>query len=458
MVERSSADPSRLATADEIKHALKVNPASALLGFILFCMACALAFWLFEPIVPILRLIYWSNGTAAILLVWLCLTIAIVFRKPSTRELIQVWAPAAKFVLLGADCIVVASIWLFLPFADQATAMAMMIIYTAHLPVQILCSPENTEINRFGIVSVLGSLLAFLLLHNVPHAKPIAIFFCSFAVLLYFVSDVIRRSVRDAVSARLVSDATARKLEVALVEVATERDAKTRFIASASHDLGQPLQAASLFFDQAIRATDELAKSKAIVGVQRSFAAADQLLSHMLNHLRLEADAVEPQVSLIDLAHSFERLKAQHLPLADQLGITIRIAPCSFALMLDPSLFDRAMSNLLSNALTHSGAKKVLIGCRSLANERLRIYLLDNGVGIGAADAKHIFNDFYRGSDSIAHSKIGFGLGLSTVKRVAEVMGGRAGFDERWLHGAAFYLEFPRFPLTRNIDGHMPNL
>ena len=90
----------------------------------------------------------------------------------------------------------------------------------------------------------------------------------------------------------------------------------------------------------------------------------------------------------------------------------------------------------------HSGASKLLMFCRSAGAQRLRIYVVDNGVGIGSIDAKHIFQDFYRGSDSRERVKTGFGLGLSSVRRIAELMGGRAGLDPRWIHGSAFYMEF----------------
>ena len=111
-------------------------------------------------------------------------------------------------------------------------------------------------------------------------------------------------------------------------------------------------------------------------------------------------------------------------------------------LWLDPALLDRAIGNLVHNAIVHSGATKLLMGCRHAGAQRLRLYVVDNGVGIGSMDAKHIFQDFYRGSDSRERVKTGFGLGLSSVRRIAELMGGSAGLDPRWIHGAAFYLEF----------------
>jgi signal transduction histidine kinase len=375
--------------------------------------------------------------------VWLVLEMVVVFRRPSTHELIRVWAPLAKIILLGSDVVVVSSIWLFLPFADKTTTMLMMILYACHIPTQVLCSPENTEINRIGLFAVSGSSVACLLLNGGEYELMVAIFLVVFSFVLYFVSDVIRQSMRDSVAERLASEAAAQELQLAYNAVASERDAKTRFIAAASHDLGQPLQAANLFFDQAIRAPDAVSRAQAVLGVQRSFAAADQLLSHMLNHLRLEADAVEPHRSTIDVDQCFHRLRSQYEPLAFSAGLGLRVVSTGRKLFLDPALLDRAIGNLVHNAIIHSGARKLLMCTRRAGLQRLRLYVVDNGVGIGSADAKHIFQDFYRGSDSRALTKSGFGLGLSSVRRIAGLMDGVAGLDQRWIHGAAFYLEFP---------------
>ena len=438
-------EQNRPASPEEVTYALKVSTFASVVGLFMFSVACYLTYHVFSDIVPVSKLHPWLAGTLLLLVVWLALDLALLLRRPSTSELIRVWAPTARGILLGTDAVVVASIWLFLPYADQPMLLMMMIFYACHIPTQVLCSPENTEINRVGIVAVLGSAAAFLLMYGGELERIVAVFLIVFGVLIYFMSDIIRNSVRGAVTARLISEATSEDLTRALAAVAEERDAKTRFIAAASHDLGQPLQAANLFFDQVMRSPDEASRARAAQGVQRAFAAADQLLSHMLNHLRLEADAVDPHFSVIDLDQCFCRLRTQHQPLAHENGIELRLAGTNRKAFLDPPLLDRAIGNLLNNAIIHSGATKVLLCARETPARKLRIYVIDDGVGIGSADAKHVFQDFYRGSGSKAVTKGGFGLGLSSVRRIAELMGGAATLDRRWIRGAAFCLEFPAF-------------
>ncbi len=244
-------------------------------------------------------------------------------------------------------------------------------------------------------------------------------------------------------AARLASDAAARKLDRMLGEVAAQRDASTKFIASASHDLGQPLQAVALFFDQSLRAPEGAMRDAAVDGVRNGLAAADELLSHMLGHLRLEADAVEPHRSSVSLPVLLRRLAARHQPLVVERGVELRVAAHPLVLNLDPSLVERALGNLIVNALMHSQGSRVLLAARRHGVGAIRIWVVDDGVGVNRIDAKHIFDDYYQGSGEHGVAPGGFGLGLASARRLAALMDGVAGLDPRWRGGAAFYLEFP---------------
>jgi signal transduction histidine kinase len=162
----------------------------------------------------------------------------------------------------------------------------------------------------------------------------------------------------------------------------------------------------------------------------------------MLNHLRLEADAVDPHFARFAVGPAMARIAAQFGPAADAAGIDIRLVKSRAFLRLDKVLFERALGNLVGNAIEHSGATRIVMGARK-SGDRLRIWVIDDGHGIARVDAGRIFDDYYRGSDSRAAVKSGFGLGLSSVRRIAVLMHGAAGLDPRWLGGSAFFLEFP---------------
>ena len=110
----------------------------------------------------------------------------------------------------------------------------------------------------------------------------------------------------------------------------------------------------------------------------------------------------------------------------------------------DVNLLERALGNYLSNAITHSSGKHVLLGLRPDGPDHVRFIVADDGAGVNAGDADHIFDDYFRGADSIAGVKGGFGLGLASVRRIAGLLGGEAGLAPRKGRGAMFYLRLPK--------------
>lgn len=380
--------------------------------------------------------------TSAYLLVWLMAILVMASRRPSPAEQVRIWSRGAVSIILGSQLACIWLIWGVMPLVPAVTQMLIAIPLLGSVPVQIIASPESSLANRFGIFGVLGSLAAFLVSQGQTATTLAALYVGGFALVMFVLANRVNQTVQDTVVARLASDAAAHQLKRLLAAVAAERDAKTRFIAAASHDLGQPLQAAALFFDQTLRAPDELARTRAAEGVRRAFAAAEQLLSHMLGHLRLEADAVEPHPSWIVVRMLLERIAAQYAPAAALAGVKIDIAGSDLSLLLDPALIERALGNLVHNAIVHSRGSRVLIAVRRHGADAVRFWVIDNGSGVGRIDRQHIFDDYYQGAVTTGAVRRGFGLGLSSVRRIAAVMQGAAGLDPRWSNGAAFYLEF----------------
>lgn len=392
----------------------------------------------------------WIGVECLFLAAWLAILVAVWLRKPSPRETVIVWGHASRFIAATSQVLLAWLIWQFFPYCPETERMMLAGMILCCSPAQLIAAPENVWTNRFGIVASNGSLALWFALHGSGTGSvndyAMGGFALAIGIMLFVLADYLPGTVSATAKARIAAEQAKADLERALEAVAEERDAKTRFIAAASHDLGQPLQAASLFFDQTLRAPDPAQRDRAADGVRKAFASADQLISHMLNHLRLEADAVDPHLTRVALGPAMTRIAAQFGPAASAAGIGIRAMPTSRRIRLDRVLFERALGNLLGNAITHSGATRIVIGARQSRGRsggHIRIWVIDNGCGIARVDAGRIFDDYYRGSDSRAAVKSGFGLGLSSVRRIARLMDGNAGLDQRWLNGAAFFLEFP---------------
>jgi len=386
------------------------------------------------------------------LCVWIAFVVVMLARRPSPEEAVKVWGWAVLFLTFGAHISAVWLIWGVMPFVSRALQFMYVAILITNSPSQIICNPQNTIANRIGVVIVQGSTALFLATRDDPYSRWMALYVIGFGAMMLVLSDRVGETVRHTVAARLASDDAAATSERLLGIVAAERDAKTRFIAAASHDLAQPLQAAALFFDQTLRAGDADARAKAAEGVRRAFASADALLSHMLNHLRLEADAVEPHLSRVSLAPMLNKLAMQYQPAARAAGMTIKLAAGDAVAMLDPVLAERALGNLIQNAIVHSGGTRILLAVRRDGADALRLWVLDNGVGVARADQPLIFDDYFQAAALNGPSRSGFGLGLSSVRRIAHVLGGEAGIDPRWMNGAAFYLRI----LDASAIAHRP--
>jgi signal transduction histidine kinase len=434
--------PGAMSSEFDLAHPLRPFARAGLLSFGLFSLSASFAYFTLRSTSPAALRVPLEIYTAVYLAFWIAAIVAMYLRRPSPEEAATLWDRIAKAIIYGAHIACVWLIWAILPYGAVETQLMVVVFLTAYAPTQIISSPENTLANRVGIVAVVGSTSVFLATRGSSVAILLSIYLAFYGAMMFVLSDAVRSTVRLTVDARLASEKAAAELERLLAVVTSERDAKTRFISSASHDLGQPLQAVALFFDQTRRAPDEASRARAAEGVLRALASADQLLAHMLNHLRLEADAVEPQLSRVALRPLLTRTAALHLPLAQAAGVAIRTRSGDLALMLDPVLVERALGNLVHNAIQHSGGSRLLLAVRR-RGEAVRIWAIDDGAGVGRADAKHIFEDYYQGPAPRGGVRTGFGLGLPSVKRIAELMGGTAGLDPRWTKGAAFYLEFP---------------
>lgn len=435
----------RAPTAGEsyaITHPLRPQIAASLVTLLFFTLTCCLIYTGLRHDEPAQN--RWViTYIVAFIALWIAATLIMAIRRPSAQERVILWRWIANAIIIGSNLACLGVIWAVMPHASPSAQTMCALFLVGCNPIQIICSPENVTANRAGVAAMLGSLAIFLATRPEPLAHLAAIYVFGYACMLIFLSNALNGTVAETVAARLASDASARQLNEMLGEVAAQRDANTKFIASVSHDLGQPLQAVALFFDQSVRAPNGVLRNSAIDGVRNGLAAADQLLSQMLAHLRLAADAVKPHPSQIVLPPFLERVAAQNRPAAALKGMHLRVAAHAHALLLDHTLIERAISNLVHNALTHSHGSRVLLAARRHGPAAIRLWVIDDGVGVSRLDAGHIFEDYYQGSSTPGAVPAGFGLGLASVRRLAALMGGVAGLDPRWRRGAAFYLEFP---------------
>ncbi|MEM6493248.1 MAG: PAS-domain containing protein [Pseudomonadota bacterium] len=252
------------------------------------------------------------------------------------------------------------------------------------------------------------------------------------------------------------TDITAdRRAEQALEEKVTERTeqlreanaalaratrSKTRFLAAASHDLIQPLNAARLFASAlGEEVADNETRSALVRELDGSIASADRLIRALLDISKLDSGGIEPKLEEIALDQVFEEVAREFAVQAEAKGITLRRVRTSAWLTTDRALLTSVLRNLVSNAIRYTDSGGVLLGVRR-ENDDVALCVHDTGRGIAARDIKRIFREFERGSST---DREGLGLGLAIVTRTTALLGARVEASSVPGQGSRFSLRLP---------------
>jgi len=218
--------------------------------------------------------------------------------------------------------------------------------------------------------------------------------------------------------------------------------AKTRFLASASHDLVQPISAAKLF----LAAFDRRGKSDVMVtlvqNVENALASAEKLLAGLLDISLLDAGAQPVHKRDVPLAQVLEPLAAEFTALAQERGLAFRFAPTRAVARTDPALLRRVLQNFLSNALRYTARGAVLLGVRR-TGAALRVEVWDTGPGIPADRHAEIFEEFRRLAPREGAER-GLGLGLAIADRISRLLAHRISVRSRPGRGSVFAITVPR--------------
>lgn len=195
---------------------------------------------------------------------------------------------------------------------------------------------------------------------------------------------------------------------------------KTRFLAAASHDILQPLNAARLYAASLAERRLNPENKKLAANVDASLDAVEEILGTILDISRLDTGALKPEISTFPMFDVLAQLKVEFEPIARENGLDLRILPCSLAVRSDRRLLRRLLRNLVSNAVKYTETGRVVVGCRRRGG-LLRVEVHDTGPGIAPSKQKIIFEEFQRLEDG-ARRAPGLGLGLSIVERVGRVL------------------------------------
>ncbi|MEE2025697.1 PAS domain-containing hybrid sensor histidine kinase/response regulator [Alkalimonas mucilaginosa] len=244
----------------------------------------------------------------------------------------------------------------------------------------------------------------------------------------------------------LLAEVERRKLtEQQLLHAKAEAEAanasKTRFLALASHDILQPLNAARLFTAALSGRHHDKQHQHIVQQLDNSLKATEELISTLLEIAKLDDGKLQPSVQPVALGELLSNLADEYNLLARQKGLQLKVRSQDVQVLTDATYLRRIVQNMLSNAIKYTPKGKVLLSCRR-RGEHLLLQVWDTGPGIAEPDLVRIFDDFYR-IDATAKGQQGVGLGLAVVHRMARVLGHSVAVHSRPGHGTVFSLTLP---------------
>lgn len=240
--------------------------------------------------------------------------------------------------------------------------------------------------------------------------------------------------------------------ERAKLEAQSANISKTRFLAAASHDLLQPLNAARLF-TSALRHQPNLDSESTQLAerIDLSFRAAEDLIESLLETSRLDAGNYRPEFADIALAELIKPLQQQFSLLAQRRGLRFKVVSSRAVVRSDSHLLRRILQNFCTNALRYTRSGRVTLGVRRCGSD-VRIEVWDTGSGITAENLEHIFDEFHRVEGPSPWGEQGLGLGLSICERIARILGHRLQVRSWPGQGSCFAVDVPLVSMRDRND------
>ena len=209
---------------------------------------------------------------------------------------------------------------------------------------------------------------------------------------------------------------------------------KNRFLASAAHDMRQPVLALSLYADW-LRNEPELVQEIA-PKIVRATHAVNALFDSLFDLARIDSGQVRLHIERVDVGQLLHDLELQYRPVAEAKGLRFRVHVSRGTVLTDPIRVRRMIGNLLANAIKYTSEGGILLASRQTP-DGLRVEVWDTGIGIAREHLRDVFLEFYKVADHAGTSD-GFGLGLAIVARLSHALGHPVSVRSRLGRGSVF--------------------
>ncbi len=215
---------------------------------------------------------------------------------------------------------------------------------------------------------------------------------------------------------------------------------KSKFLAQASHDILQPLNAANLYASALEETKDSVENDYTTAShLRKAIQSTEQIISTLLEISRLDTGNIKPKLSVFSVNDVLSDL-VDRFSITTQNNVELRYRASSLYVRSDKDYLSRILQNLLSNAIKYTQSGKILVGCKRQENI-VKISIYDTGVGISEKDMPFISNDFYRCN---THMSNGTGLGLAVANRFCDLLKHKLFMQSELNKGSVFTVEVER--------------
>jgi signal transduction histidine kinase/ActR/RegA family two-component response regulator len=403
-----------------------------------------LAIWVLRNALPHTFLGFWAAGFLGINLVR-CVAERHFASTPPEKRVERVWALRAiaghglggsMWGILGAATIVLAP-------ESPEYSLIIFFIFTIFATFQVANPSRYPPAYWAWIAGAVGPTLFAAMLQDSDVYRSL------FALGLIFVFTV---SLVGRHSHRMMVDGVAKEMERQrlmedLIRQTNALDeanrAKTRFLAAASHDLRQPMQATVLLVESLQERLRDSEHRRIVESIRTSVVAMSALLNAILDVSKFDAGTVKVERSHFPVSTVLDRLSSEFALRARQKGLGFRVRPSNAVVETDPILLYRILSNFCNNALQYTATGGILVGCRRRGRE-VAIEVWDTGAGIPQDQQREIFREFHQLANPQRDRGQGLGLGLAIVERTAKLLDHPMSVRSREDLGSVFSITVPR--------------
>ncbi|MFZ2299007.1 MAG: hypothetical protein A3G29_10995 [Burkholderiales bacterium RIFCSPLOWO2_12_FULL_64_99] len=459
------SDPTRLLAAQ--LALLDGNVGTALRASTLGAWLTAAAFWF---TLEDRGVVLWAVWTTL-----LCAVGGVVHRRLPRPEGPDGTATAWRYVrVMGWLCLGLGGTWGALPllFIDPARPASLHIVVGVMAGLSsaglLVFAPVWRLAQMFWLSCMLPLVVALLRLQD-PVMTSLAIGGMLYLVAMALYARQTGAAVGRALALRMDKEDLVRRLREQTQQAQVARDqaeqaqqtaeeadrAKTLFLASASHDLRQPLHAAGLFLGSLGRSGLNARQALLLEHAKASNTAASEMLNTLLDFSKVATGMVQPQPHSFALQSLFHKLERELAPWAADKGLNLRMRDTILTPFADPGLVELILRNLLLNAIRYTERGGVLLACRQRAG-RAVIEVWDTGIGIPPEAHQSIFQAFRQLDNPQRDRRNGLGLGLAIVQGLAQAMGVSVTLVSCPGRGTVFRLNLPQGLTPPRVTQELP--